>query len=268
MIRHFQQFDGLNEIMEMLYRVLDVRITFFDMRGYEKEIFHIKEMSPFCREFRKRRHNEAKCVKCDLKHLELAKRLRRPHIYNCHRGLLEGVVPIYDRYDSYVGAIVFGQLRDVDFDFHAENKRESDLYAQVKTVSRKKVEDIGDLLKLVSEYIIDNEIIRQSASPWVERIECYVGKNLNQRITIKELAELVGRSPSFLAHNFPKKFGVSPKQYILQEKMKKAREMLLDGESVRNTALDLAFYDEFHFSKRFKLFWGKSPKHYKKEKIN
>lgn len=89
MTRHFQQFDGLNEIMEMLYRVLDVRITFFDMQGYEREIFHIKEMSPFCRAFRKEKKNEAKCLKCDLNHLELAKRLRRPHIYNCHRGLLE-----------------------------------------------------------------------------------------------------------------------------------------------------------------------------------
>jgi AraC-like DNA-binding protein len=41
--------------------------------------------------------------------------------------------------------------------------------------------------------------------------------------------------------------------------------MLEEGCSVRNTALTLGFYDEFHFSKKFKAHFGRSPIAFKQQ---
>lgn len=263
MLNYITRYPDLDKIMGLLYRILDIRITFFDMQGYEQETFNIKEMSEFCTQFRNRKENDEKCIACDFKHLRFAKEARTNHVYHCHKGLLEGVIPLYDRHQIYLGAIVFGQLRDVDFDFESTDPEEEKLYFQLKTFSLKEMDDIALLLKLVSEYIIENEIIKYKNKPWVERIDNYIKQNLDQNITIKRMAAEIGRSPSFLSHNFPREFGMSPKQFILKEKMIKAKEKLEEGESVRNTALDLGFYDEFHFSKTFKSYWQLPPKKYK-----
>ena len=263
MLKYITQIKDLNEIMGVLYRVLDIRITFFDMQGYEQDSFDIKEMTPFCRRFRKNKTHNQKCIDCDLQHLKFAKQTRTTHIYHCHKGLLEGIIPLYDRHNIYIGSVVFGQLRDCEHNFQATNDKEEKLYSQIKALTLREVEDIGLLLKLVSEYIIENEIIKYKNKPWAELIEDHIKNNLDKHITLKELSILSQRSPSFLSHNFKQEFGLAPRQYILQEKMIKAKDMISNGESVRNTALDLGFYDEFHFSKRFKTYWGKSPKYFK-----
>jgi len=263
MLRYITQIKDLDEIMGILYRILDIRITFFDMQGYEQDSFAIKEMTPFCTRFRRDKNNNAKCIECDLHNLKFTKQTHTTHIYHCHKGLLEGIIPLYDRHKIYIGAIVFGQLRDCKYKFLTTDKEEEKLYSKIKALTIKEMEDIGLLLKLVSEYIIENEIIKYKNKPWVERVEDYIKNNLDKRITLKELSTLINKSPSFLSHNFPKEFGIAPKQYINREKMKKAKEMIQNGESVRNTALDLGFYDEFHFSKVFKSHWKKSPKFYK-----
>lgn len=263
MLKYITQMQDLDKIMGVLYRILDIRITFFDMRGYEQDTFNIKEMSQFCTKFRQDKENDRKCISCDLQHLKFAKEAKTNHIYHCHQGLLEGIIPLYDRHDVYIGAIVFGQLRDSNIDIQTDDKKEKELYFQLKILSVKEMEDIALLLKLVSEYIIENEIIKYKNKPWVEVIEEYIKNHLDRKIEIKELAELINRSTSFLSHNFFKEFGMSPKQYILKGKMNKAKEMLANGESVKITGLELGFYDEFHFSKAFKTYWKDSPKNFK-----
>ena len=52
---------------------------------------------------------------------------------------------------------------------------------------------------------------------------------------------------------------MSPAKYILGGKMKAARKMLLEGKSAGETASALGFYDQFHFSKSFKKFYGHAP---------
>ena len=123
--------------------------------------------------------------------------------------------------------------------------------------------DIGVLLKYLSEYISENKIIRYCGKPWAERIEDYIRDNTDQKITLGSLAKMVGRSTSFISHNFPQEFGMPLKEYIRRERMTRAQELLKGGSSVKETAAELGFYDEFHFSKEFKKYFSHSPIHFK-----
>ena len=266
MLKYAIQDGKMNEVMELLFRVLDLRITFFDLRGYEVDGFNIKEMSPFCRHSRESADFNARCVACDQEHLLTAKQTRSVHVYHCHAGLLEGIVPLYDRHSLYLGAIVFGQLRDRTRSYDSEEDAPEGLLAQSRESSFQEMCDIGSLLKYLSEYIIENEIIRYCNKPWAERLQDYIEDHLTERLTLAKLAQEMGRSTSFLSHNFPLEFGLPLKGYVRQKRMERARELLWEGSTVRETALELGYYDEFHFSKEFKRHFGQSPSTFKQDR--
>ncbi len=265
MLKYAIQTGKMNEMMELLFRVLDLRITFFDLQESEVDEFNIKEMSPFCRHCRKDQAFNARCVKCDQENLHRAKRTGNVHIYHCHAGLLEGIVPLYDRNRIYLGAIVFGQLRDRDGKYEAENTMLKKLLRSSRESSLQEMYDIGVLLKFLSEYLSENEIIKYCNKPWAERLDDYIHAHLHERLTLSKLAAEVGRSTSFLSHNFPAEFGMPLKEYVQRERMSKARDLLSKGRSVKETAMELGYYDEFHFSKEFKRHFGQSPRYFKHE---
>lgn len=246
--------------MSRLHRLFDIRITFFDMQEHELEYFHVKPMSPFCSALRKKKEMAEQCAACDRFHLAEAKRLRDVHIYHCHSGLIEGMVPLYDRREIYLGAIVFGQLRDPACPPPAGMPPLfKKLYSKLPACSVDKATDIGHLLKCVSESIIDAELIRYRNQPWAETLESYIEKHLHEKITTAQLAAEVGRSASFVAHHFATEFGQTPRQYILKRRMEESKLMLENGMSVQATAEKLGFYDAFHFSKTFKRYSGQNP---------
>jgi AraC-like DNA-binding protein len=250
----------MDQIMSRLHRLFDIRITFFDLQERELEYFHVKPISPFCAAFRRKKSQAAQCTLCDKIHLAEAKRLRDVHIYHCHSGLIEGIVPLYDRREIYLGAIVFGQLRDPEQPPNPEwSPALKQLYKKLPVYTIEKALDIGHLLKCVSESIIDSELIRYHGKPWAEGLENYIEMHLHEKITAGQLAAAVGRSASFVAHHFAAEFGQTPQQYIMKRRMEEAKTMLENGMSVQATAERLGFYDAFHFSKTFKRFWKKPP---------
>ncbi len=259
-------FEDLRQVMALLSRTLNIVVTFFDVQERELEDLNVRGMSDLCRCRRLDRDFDNACRDCDHQHLEVAKQAREIQIYHCHGGLVEGIVPLYDRTDLYLGAIVFGQLRDPDHDITAE-LHSSFLkdYLLLPKCTLEEARDIGGLLKLVSEYIIQQELIRIQHKPWVDKVKDYIEDHLTEKITLSMLARLIGRSSYFVSRHFESEFGTTAKKYILSRKMMRAKEMLRSGAQVKEVATELGFYDAFHFSKQFKSFWGKSPSAFKPE---
>jgi len=242
------QTEEMSRIMELMYRVLDIRITFYDPHDAEVDVFPIKKMSAFCRKRRRGREFRERCDECDRTHLAEAKRLRDVHIYHCHAGLWEGIVPLYNRRGVYLGSIVFGQLADRDHP--PPGLRRSD---------EAEMRNIGKLLKYLSEYICENELVRQCARPWSVQLEEYLDRHPAERITLRELARQLDKSVSFLSHNIPLEFGMTLKAYLRRKKMEKACELLQSGRRVNECAFALGYADEFYFSRDFKRFHGFPP---------
>jgi AraC-like DNA-binding protein/ligand-binding sensor protein len=250
----------MNQIMSRLHRLFDFRVTFFDMQENELQYFDMKPLSPFCAALRKNPQMNERCCNCDRHHLAFAKRDRDVHIYHCHSNLIEGIVPLYDRRNIYLGSIVFGQLRDEN---HEEDGGWSAAlkarYHSLPVSTVERARDIGYLLKCVSESIIDRELIRYRNKPWAEKLELYVEEHLHEKISTETLAMEIGRSASFVAHHFAAEFGQTPRQYILKRRMEEAKLILENGSNVQETAARLGFYDAFHFSKTFKRYWNAPP---------
>lgn len=88
----------------------------------------------------------------------------------------------------------------------------------------------------------------------------YIHSHLQEKITLKELADAAALSPGRFSHLFREETGLSPMAYIRKEKMETARTMLLYSEyKLSEISTILGFSSESHFIRTFKEYFGTTP---------
>lgn len=98
-----------------------------------------------------------------------------------------------------------------------------------------------------------------------ESIKEHIDKNIAREITLDELSELIGRSNAHAIRIFKAKYGITPYQYCIDSRIKKAVAMLESTNySVKEISFRLGFCDEHYFSGFLKSKTGKSPTEYRK----
>lgn len=78
-------------------------------------------------------------------------------------------------------------------------------------------------------------------------------------ITIGELASTFGFERSYLYRIFKSRYGLSPKEYLTQVRLEKARWLLERGYSISECADLIGYSDAFALSKAYKKHYGVSP---------
>jgi two-component system response regulator YesN len=107
--------------------------------------------------------------------------------------------------------------------------------------------------------------ISQSDSS-IELIRKYIREHLDEDLNRKKLASLVYLSPDYLSHVFSERTGESLTAFILNERIKRAKELLLlSQKSIRDIALTSGFPNISYFSRQFKCVTGKTPQEYRKK---
>ncbi|OGV58398.1 MAG: hypothetical protein A2X49_10560 [Lentisphaerae bacterium GWF2_52_8] len=87
-----------------------------------------------------------------------------------------------------------------------------------------------------------------------------IGRSPGTPPPVPELAKIAGMSVSSFAHRFKAATGVSPLQYSLRLRLKRAENLLLcTPMTVKELALSLGFEDPFYFSRLFQKNKGFSP---------
>jgi len=102
----------------------------------------------------------------------------------------------------------------------------------------------------------------------VEKIIQYMHQNIDNRVTLTELSELVQLSPTYLSRVFKETTEYSVIEFFNKMKIDKAKELIIEGNKmVREVAQILGFTDEFYFSRIFKKIEGISPSEYYSKNI-
>ena len=78
-------------------------------------------------------------------------------------------------------------------------------------------------------------------------------------LQIQQLLDMFHISQPALYRLFIERTGVSPKQYLLGYRMKKAKELLEKNNSVSKSAESVGYSNVYHFSKQFKAHFNISP---------
>lgn len=113
-----------------------------------------------------------------------------------------------------------------------------------------------DLLSLLSE----NKTEDKSENIYLAAATRFIRAHYHEDVTVESLAAHVGISRKYLFAIFKNALGISPKDYIIDYRMKKAREFLEDGKlSVAQVAYSVGYKDPLTFSRMFKAKVGVSP---------
>jgi AraC family transcriptional regulator len=101
-----------------------------------------------------------------------------------------------------------------------------------------------------------------------QRLVDYIEANLDQPMTIAEMAELVRLSPYHFARAFKRSFGVPPHRYHMQRRIE-ATKILLGKTStpVTEIALRLGFSETSSFTAGFRRVTGQSPSEYRRSLV-
>lgn len=94
----------------------------------------------------------------------------------------------------------------------------------------------------------------------------YVFQHLHDVIEVKDIADFLHVSLEHLSRTFHKSEGITLKQYILQERLNRACNLLRFSDfSCSDIARYLGFSSQSHFGVLFKKMTGKTPKRYRED---
>lgn len=97
----------------------------------------------------------------------------------------------------------------------------------------------------------------------------YIEQNSASSIKIEDLAKILNFSKEHIIRLFKSETGKTPAEYIIDFKVKKAMNMLMNEElSITQISEDLGFANPSHFSKVFKNRLKITPSEYRNEHLN
>ncbi len=96
----------------------------------------------------------------------------------------------------------------------------------------------------------------------VRRAKAFMAADLDQKITLDDLARSIGLSRYHLIRIFKKHTGLPPHLYRTQCRLDLAKALLRKGMPFAQVALEAGFTDQSHFTNKFKQFTAATPSQY------
>lgn len=126
-------------------------------------------------------------------------------------------------------------------------------------------------------YLLLDAIIKESSSPkkkdkeetqlfYIREAISYIKNNLDLDITIDDIARHCNLNRSYFSRFFKKHMTISPKQFLIQYRMKEALNLLRNPDNnLQDIAEKLGYSNQFNFSAAFKKTYHISPNEWRQK---
>ncbi len=118
------------------------------------------------------------------------------------------------------------------------------------------------LIKTYSaSHLRPHTIPRSISQQRLSRVVEFIHANLNHTLSLRQLADIAEISPSHFTVLFRQATGTSPHQYLLTQRIKKAKELLrLTNTPIADIASQTGFADQSHLTRLIRRYTGHTPK--------
>ena len=256
-------------------------LTHLNIALYDEQfrcVCNIADQTSYCSAIHKSKLCLDRCIRSDAKALVAAKQSRTPQIYSCPYGLWEAIYPILDGEHIlgylFVGPAIFPEqlghlqalyrlvLSDAP-EINPSALREGAKHLVCHT--REEMESAQRFLALLANHLSANRLVSASRQTLGYLIQQYVRKNLKKKITLSDISQRLHCSTVTLTESFRREFGITIMQYVQDERMKLARELLTNTSlSVTDIAERCGFPDVEYFSRCFKKKEELSPSEWRR----
>lgn len=118
-----------------------------------------------------------------------------------------------------------------------------------------------------SESIAARDSISAPDDPRLRRVIDHVDRRLaaGKEISLADLARVAGLSPHHLAHVFRRATGSSPYRYVIERRVARAAELLIDpSRSICQVAYEVGFSSQSHLTYVFRRYYRTTPAAYRR----
>lgn len=141
---------------------------------------------------------------------------------------------------------------------------ENDLSAQIKSqphLSQLKERFCQILLLYVSQL----EILQKNNDEYlVKRAKAYIDSHYSEQLLLADIAAQFRLHPNYFSFLFKKQMNITVRDYILNLRIGRAKEMMKDSSlKLLDIALAVGYQDAAHFNRAFKNVTGESPSRYR-----
>ena len=259
----------VQEIFNYFTRFLGIRIVFFSYDGQELTAGDERPKCMYCRMLREKLGFEGACIKLDREKQLLAEKEGALITYQCHGGMVEAVLPIYN-VNKLIGYVMIGQFRNKnkmpanikkDWQNKFKNNELEKAFSSTPYYSKTQTDDITGLFSVMVKFITSQHLINMQRYNTIDKIINYLQEHPEETLTVTDAAELIHISPSGFTHLFKEATGQSFRQYQIYNKIEAAKKLIENDRrmSVSEIAYKLGYEDPLYFSKVFKKLAGVSP---------
>jgi AraC family transcriptional regulator len=127
------------------------------------------------------------------------------------------------------------------------------------------------LLHLLKNYTTANSIIKDFNGKLpgykLRRVTEFIHANLQQDLSLAEIAEVAELSQFHFARAFRRTTGLTPQQYLTKERIERAKQLLANGDlPLVEISLQTGFKNQSHFTTLFRKFTTLTPKAFRELK--
>ena len=107
-----------------------------------------------------------------------------------------------------------------------------------------------------------------SGIEFVRRVQRHIHQHFAETLNLTLLAGVGGATANHLIRLFREDTGITPMEYVWRVRLSHGSAWLSDtGLSISEVAYRSGFQNPFHFSRRFKIFYGQSPRTFRLQKL-
>ena len=123
----------------------------------------------------------------------------------------------------------------------------------------------AEMMQILSDMILErSERIGNDSSmnvfSYSEYAVRYINNHFSEKVRIQDLAKKIGISRSYLVKLMKQETGMSPQEYLIETRMRRAADLLSrSNDSIRTIAAECGYEDALAFSKVFKSRYGCNP---------
>jgi transcriptional regulator GlxA family with amidase domain len=122
---------------------------------------------------------------------------------------------------------------------------------------------LGELFCVNPRYALPE---RPPRHPSIETALNYMQSKVNEALSLAEIARRAGLSVSYFCGLFGQQMGISPMDYLIQLKLRRARRLLVTTSlTVQEVAHKVGYDDAYYFSRLFRKLHGVPPVAYRRE---
>lgn len=138
-------------------------------------------------------------------------------------------------------------------------------------------EYIDTFLKSIESYVLNylgrlNNGLRLPSQNYTNDVDFMLkclSTQLKTRILVEDIAKELSKDAAYLNRKFKSEVGITPHQYLLQQRIKRASKLLSQTDiDIATIAIETGFSDQSHLTKYFSKEVGLSPSKYRNHKLN